>query len=128
MGRVTVEKCLENVDSHFDLILLAAEQAKQISKGNIIASGKKSFKTHVSALRMIEDNKNSPKNLREDLINRLNAVNNDDLLEDDLTANNDLLEEIVNSEFIIGESATMHEILGDLSDSGITTDSKSNKD
>lgn len=121
MGRVTVEKCLENIDSHFDLVLLAAEQAKQISKGNIIAGGKKAFKTHVAALRMIEENKDSSQDLKEDLIHRLNVANNDELSENDLETSNDLLEEVVNSEFIIGDSASMHEIVGDLADSGITT-------
>ncbi|UQY80150.1 DNA-directed RNA polymerase subunit omega [Candidatus Hepatincola sp. Av] len=121
MGRVTVEKCLENVDSHFDLVLLAAEQAKQISKGNIIAGGKKAFKTHVAALRMIEENQDSSKELKEQLIHRLNIANNDELTEDNLEASNGLLEEVVNSEFIIGESASVHEIEGDLADSGITT-------
>lgn len=127
MGRVTVEKCLENVDSHFDLVLLAAEQAKQISKGNIIAGGKKAFKTHVAALRMIEENQESSKELKEQLIHRLNVENNDELVEDNLDASNDLLEEVVNSELIMGESASIHEIVGDLEDSGITEANEDNK-
>jgi DNA-directed RNA polymerase subunit omega len=33
MARVTVEDCLENVQSRFELVLLAARRAKQLLKG-----------------------------------------------------------------------------------------------
>jgi DNA-directed RNA polymerase subunit omega len=34
MARVTVEDCLENIDSRFELVLLAARRAKQLLKGS----------------------------------------------------------------------------------------------
>ena len=34
MARVTVEDCLKNVDNRFALVILAAERARQISKGS----------------------------------------------------------------------------------------------
>lgn len=33
MARVTVEDCLENVENHFDLVLLGAKRARQLSNG-----------------------------------------------------------------------------------------------
>lgn len=33
MARVTVEDCLENVDNRFELVLLAAKRARQLSRG-----------------------------------------------------------------------------------------------
>lgn len=33
MARITVEDCLENVANRFELVLLAARRARQISKG-----------------------------------------------------------------------------------------------
>lgn len=34
MARLTVEDCLENVDSRYDLVLLASKRARQISMGS----------------------------------------------------------------------------------------------
>ena len=34
MARVTVEDCLTHVDNRFGLVILAAERARQISKGS----------------------------------------------------------------------------------------------
>jgi len=33
MARITVEDCLEHVENRFDLVLLAARRARQISQG-----------------------------------------------------------------------------------------------
>ena len=33
MARITVEKCLSNVNNHFDLVLFAAKRARQIDIG-----------------------------------------------------------------------------------------------
>ena len=34
MARVTVEDCLENIDNRFALVILAAQRARQLLKGN----------------------------------------------------------------------------------------------
>lgn len=34
MARITVEDCLENVANRFELVLLAAERARQLSRGS----------------------------------------------------------------------------------------------
>jgi len=33
MARITVEDCLENLDNQFDLVLMAAKRARQLSNG-----------------------------------------------------------------------------------------------
>ncbi len=33
MARVTVEDCLEHIDNRFDLVLLAAKRARQLTRG-----------------------------------------------------------------------------------------------
>lgn len=34
MARITVEDCLENVDSRFQLVLVAAKRARQLTNGS----------------------------------------------------------------------------------------------
>ncbi len=52
MARITVEDCLENVDNRFNLVLIAAKRARQLSEG------------HQSELE-IENDKNTVLALRE---------------------------------------------------------------
>ena len=35
MARITINDCLENVDNHFELVLLASRRARQLSRHNI---------------------------------------------------------------------------------------------
>jgi DNA-directed RNA polymerase subunit omega len=59
MARVTVEDCLEHVQSRFELVLLAARRAKQLLKGArpLVESHNKEV---VTALREIADEKATP--------------------------------------------------------------------
>lgn len=56
MARITVEDCLENVDNRFELVLLAARRARQISKGADPLLPEDNDKPTVIALREIADN------------------------------------------------------------------------
>lgn len=56
MARITVEDCLENVDNRFELVLLAARRARQISKGADALVPEDNDKPTVIALREIADN------------------------------------------------------------------------
>ena len=56
MARITVEDCLENVDNRFELVLLAARRAHQISKGADALLPEDNDKPTVIALREIADN------------------------------------------------------------------------
>jgi DNA-directed RNA polymerase subunit omega len=56
MARITVEDCLENVDNRFELVMLAARRARQISKGADPLVARDNDKPTVIALREIADN------------------------------------------------------------------------
>jgi DNA-directed RNA polymerase subunit omega len=55
MARVTVEDCLENVDNRFDLVLLAARRARQLSRGVQPLVDEENDKPTVIALREIAE-------------------------------------------------------------------------
>ncbi|WP_306119772.1 MULTISPECIES: DNA-directed RNA polymerase subunit omega [unclassified Roseitalea] len=71
MARVTVEDCIDKVDNRFDLVLLAAHRARQISQGAPITVDRDNDKNPVVALREIADQTLSPGDLEEDLIHSL---------------------------------------------------------
>jgi len=56
MARITVEDCLEHVDNRFDLVLLAARRARQISQGADPLVPAENDKPTVIALREIAQN------------------------------------------------------------------------
>jgi DNA-directed RNA polymerase subunit omega len=53
MARITVEDCLANVDNRFQLVLVAAKRARQLSGGAEPCVPKENDKTTVLALREI---------------------------------------------------------------------------
>ena len=53
MARLTVEDCLENVDSRYDLVLLASKRTRQITLGSDILVEENNDKPTVIALREI---------------------------------------------------------------------------
>ncbi|EKF42956.1 DNA-directed RNA polymerase subunit omega [Nitratireductor indicus] len=71
MARVTVEDCIDKVDNRFDLVLLAAHRARQISQGESITVDRDNDKNPVVALREIADETLSPGDLKEALIHSL---------------------------------------------------------
>lgn len=71
MARVTVEDCIDKVDNRFDLVLLAAHRARQISQGSMITVDRDNDKNPVVALREIAEETLSPGDLEEDLIHSL---------------------------------------------------------
>lgn len=68
MARVTVEDCILNVPNRFDLVLLAAQRAKQISTGNPLTVDRDNDKDAVVALREIADKTVSLDGLQEDVV------------------------------------------------------------
>jgi DNA-directed RNA polymerase subunit omega len=56
MARITVEDCLEHVENRFDLVLLAARRARQISQGADPLVPAENNKPTVIALREIAEN------------------------------------------------------------------------
>lgn len=68
MARVTVEDCVDKVPNRFELVLLAAHRARQISTGAEITIDRDNDKNPVVALREIADETLSPDDLRESAI------------------------------------------------------------
>jgi DNA-directed RNA polymerase subunit omega len=56
MARITVEDCLEHVENRFDLVMLAARRARQISQGADPLVPPENDKPTVIALREIAEN------------------------------------------------------------------------
>ncbi|BAU46676.1 DNA-directed RNA polymerase subunit omega [Sulfurifustis variabilis] len=55
MARITVEDCLENVENRFQLVLVAAKRARQLSSGAEACVARENDKPTVLALREIAD-------------------------------------------------------------------------
>ena len=78
MARVTVEDCVDKIPNRFDLVLLAAQRAREISGGAELTIDRDRDKNPVVALREIADETVRPPLLRETLIGTLQRVLPDD--------------------------------------------------
>lgn len=71
MARVTVEDCVEKVENRFDLVMLAAQRARDIASGSPLTVEKDNDKSPVVALREIAEETVSLGALGESLIQNL---------------------------------------------------------
>lgn len=71
MARVTVEDCVDKVPNRFDLVLLAAQRAREISGGGELTIDRDRDKNPVVALREIAEMTIRPKDLKESLVQSL---------------------------------------------------------
>ena len=71
MARVTVEDCIEKIPNRFELVLMAAQRARNISRGEQIAVDRDNDKNPVVALREIAEEKADLPALEADLIKSL---------------------------------------------------------
>ena len=78
MARVTVEDCVDKVSNRFDLILFAAQRARQISSGADLTIDRDRDKTPVVALREIAETTVKPNELEESIVNSLQRVRIDE--------------------------------------------------
>ncbi|HET9628543.1 MAG TPA: DNA-directed RNA polymerase subunit omega [Novosphingobium sp.] len=78
MARVTVEDCVDKVPNRFDLVLLAAQRAREISGGAELTIDRDRDKNPVVALREIADETVRPTILKESMINALQRVQPED--------------------------------------------------
>ena len=76
MARITVEDCLEKIDSQYDLVLLAKERTSQLNAGEKALVSQDNDKNTVLALREIGDGKISLKTLEDSAINKLRKIKN----------------------------------------------------
>ena len=68
MARVTVEDCVDKVPNRFDLVMLAAHRAKELSTGAPLTVDRDNDKNPVVALREIAEETLTPDDLEESLI------------------------------------------------------------
>jgi DNA-directed RNA polymerase subunit omega len=87
MARVTVEDCIERVSNRFDLVMLAAQRAREVSAGAPITVERDNDKNPVIALREIADETVELENLQEALI-----VSQQRHVEYDLPEENEVIE------------------------------------
>ena len=82
MARITVEDCLEKVESQYDLVLLAKERTAQLNSGAEILVEADNDKNTVIALREIGDGKIIIEELKNNSIARLRKEPDENLEEE----------------------------------------------
>ena len=85
MARVTVEDCIDKVESPYELVLVAKERATQLNSGIEPTLDRDNDKNTVISLREIAENKIKVSNLTESAIYKLrkHVEQVDDSIEDD---------------------------------------------
>lgn len=78
MARVTVEDCVDKIPNRFDLVLLAATRARQISGGAELTVDRDRDKNPVVALREIAEENIRPDQLLEAALQSMQKVQMDD--------------------------------------------------
>ena len=78
MARVTVEDCVDKIPNRFDLVLLSAQRARQISGGAELTIDRDRDKNPVVALREIAEETVTPDQLLESVVGNLQRVRLDD--------------------------------------------------
>ena len=68
MARVTVEDCVDKVPNRFELVMLAAHRAREISAGSALTIDRDNDKNPVVALREIAEETQGADSLRERMI------------------------------------------------------------
>ena len=71
MARVTVEDCVQKVPNRFELVLLAAQRARNLSRGEELTIDRDNDKNPVVALREIAEETVEPADLQEAVIHSL---------------------------------------------------------
>ena len=78
MARVTVEDCVDKISNRFDLVLLSAQRARQISGGAELTIDRDRDKNPVVALREIAEETITPDELKEAVVQSLQRVQIDE--------------------------------------------------
>ena len=71
MARITVEDCVEKIPSRFELVMLAAQRARNISAGAALSIDRDNDKNPVVALREIAEERLDLDHLRYELVHGL---------------------------------------------------------
>ncbi|MBT8128305.1 MAG: DNA-directed RNA polymerase subunit omega [Gammaproteobacteria bacterium] len=91
MARLTVEDCLDHVDNRFELVLVAAKRARQLSMGAEPLVEIENDKPTVLALREIAENKINKSVLNEEVIPQddIEAMIEGELLQSSMSMHDD---------------------------------------
>lgn len=84
MARVTVEDCILQVPNRFELVLLAAQRARNISRGESLTLDRDNDKNPVVALREIAEQTVELPALQEDLVKSLTRAPEPEPVEDEV--------------------------------------------
>ena len=84
MARVTVEDCIKIVPNRFDLVLFAAQRAREIAGGSAIKVSRDNDKNPVVALREIAEGKVSLDALCQGIIKGLQKVSEPEEAEEEI--------------------------------------------
>ncbi len=84
MARVTVEDCIVQVPNRFELVLYAAQRARNISRGEQITLDRDNDKNPVVALREIADQTVELPALEADLVKSLSRAPEPEPVEDEV--------------------------------------------
>jgi DNA-directed RNA polymerase subunit omega len=74
MARVTVEDCVLKVPNRFDLVMLAAQRARNVSRGEAVTLDRDNDKNPVVALREIAEGTVELPRLWQDLVKSVSRV------------------------------------------------------
>lgn len=68
MARVTVEDCIDKIPNRYELVMVAAQRARDISAGSALTVNRDNDKNSVVSLREIAENKVSIEDLQKSLV------------------------------------------------------------
>lgn len=95
MARVTVEDCIQKVPNRFELVLLAARRAREISAGASLTVPRDNDKNPVIALREISEDTLSLDTIRENIIKSMQKNN---FVDENETELEEELQDVIHSE------------------------------
>ena len=101
MARVTVEDCIEKIPNRFDLVLAAAQRARDISTGNPLTIDRDNDKNPVVALREIASETIDPDYLRDEIVRGLQKLSNPELIDDEQDENEE--DELLENQYSIND-------------------------
>ena len=113
MARVTVEDCIEKIPNRFDLVLGAAQRARNISTGNPLTIDRDNDKNPVVALREIAEETIDPDFLRDEIIKSLQKLSNTEISEEE---NDEDIDEIKENQYSIEDELTDFKNTNDVND------------
>lgn len=107
MARVTVEDCVDRVPNRFDLVLYAAQRAREISSGAAVTLERDDDKNPVVALREIAARTVEIDELGENLIHGLQRLHEADDGEEDVIDFSSTEEEDAIAAAVLGQQGGM---------------------